>query len=39
MSFIFGLLLLFRLDRIVLMRGFEAYDFGGRDMIIHNREK
>ena len=28
MSFLFGLLLLFRLDRIVLMKGFEAYDFG-----------
>lgn len=28
MSSFFGLLLLFRLDRIVLMKGFEAFDFG-----------
>ena len=28
MSSMFGLLLLFRLDRIVLMKGFERYDFG-----------
>ena len=28
MASLFGLLLLFRLDRIVLMKGFEAYDFG-----------
>ena len=28
MSSVFGLLLLFRVDRIVLMKGYEAYDFG-----------
>ncbi len=31
MSSLFGLLLLFRLDRIVLMKGFEAFDFGRQD--------